>query len=412
MADAGRPLELASPTSPRFHKLLLESETPQSKERAHTVAELGGKSTVIIERNDNSDSSALGDGKNPINDLKSEAKHMDGINLIDVHHTDFSSRTVEVRPAVEGGGSEHFSDHLSRPGHTSGGSSPELERDCSLRRQSGSEMVRHRSSSESSRPNSHISLSSVDSNEVVICKTPITLLSPQERREGDSSNCDLFHTSLNRYADIECSHRISEDERERETIEGDTIEAETEGAVESIVVESSSSSNSSVDVTPLESPHSIERQREVSPHDSLPGYSIPDYSPVDNYSFGAFDEDMIAYPSVSFEGAPIELAPLELVTPVNDRTVTMVPESIDTVKRKPQDFKTPANCGGVELQTDDDITPMPDFKSMRTPCLKGECARFGVKAMPKKRMIAKLHEIYEHTHPLVGKLLLFNLSNM
>ena len=95
-------------------------------------------------------------------------------------------------------------------------------------------------------------------------------------------------------------------------------------------------------------------------------------------------------------------SPPPSVTPVTNRTVTMVPESNDTVKRKPQCFNTPASCG-VELQTDDNIIPMPDFKSMRTPCLKGEYARFGVKPLPKKKMIAKLSEIYEHTHPFVGK---------
>ena len=361
----------------------------------------------------------------------------------------FDSLTEELSPTVKVGDSDHLNDHLGRSGHhTSNGSSPELKRDCSLRRRRGREQegagessVRRRSSSEWSHPRSHISLSSVDSNEVVICKTPTTLLSPGERGgKGSSSSCDLFCTSLGHYSENEC---ISEGEREGETVES---EEESERTVESIVVESSSSSRTS-SVVPLASPHSphlIEKQGKASPDNWIPGssivsipdisipkvsipdisitdvttpdvsvpnvttpdFSIPDYTPVDDYSFGAFDDDIISYPSASFEQEPMEPAPhaLKLVTPVNDRTVTMVPESIDTVKRKPQCFKTPANCG-VELQTDDDITPMPDFKSMRTPCLKGECARFGVKAMPKKKMIAKLSEIYEHTHPLVGKLL-------
>lgn len=34
--------------------------------------------------------------------------------------------------------------------------------------------------------------------------------------------------------------------------------------------------------------------------------------------------------------------------------------------------------------------------------LQGECARFGVRALPKRKMIAKLEEIYDYTHPLVG----------
>lgn len=73
------------------------------------------------------------------------------------------------------------------------------------------------------------------------------------------------------------------------------------------------------------------------------------------------------------------------------------------------------------LESDTDITPMPDYRSMATPHLKvtrhkaptktthcvsltpqSECARFGVRALPKRKMIAKLEEIYDYTHPLVG----------
>ena len=70
-----------------------------------------------------------------------------------------------------------------------------------------------------------------------------------------------------------------------------------------------------------------------------------------------------------------------------------------------------------------DITPMPDYKTMPTPnlkvcmckvsleyvclfvCLavKDECSKFGVRALPKKKMIAKLTEIYDYTHPIIGK---------
>ena len=349
---------------------------------------------------------------------------------------DFSSRTEELSPVRNVGDSDDLSDHLRRHCLTSNGSSPELERDCSLRVRREHEghdeiIVRRRSSSEWSHPNSHISLSSVDSNEVVICKTPTTLLSPGERREKDfSSSSDLFLTSPSR---AENDH-ISEDEREDETGYGDAMKEENERTVESIVVESSNSSSRNSSVLSLASPKSSHKQEvntssdnslpdvslpnvstpEISipkvsipdvssPNITVPDFSIADYSPINDYSFGAFDDDVVSYPSPSFEQEPVEPAPLKLVTPVNNRTVTVVPESIDTMKRKPQCFKTPANCG-VELQTDDDITPMPDFKSMRTPCLKGECARFGVKALSKKKMIAKLSEIYEYTHPLVGKL--------
>ena len=35
--------------------------------------------------------------------------------------------------------------------------------------------------------------------------------------------------------------------------------------------------------------------------------------------------------------------------------------------------------------------------------MQEECSKFGVRPLPKKKMIAKLHEIYEYTHPLVGE---------
>ena len=379
-----------------------------------------------------------------------------------MHRTSITSHTEQLSPSVKKvGGSDHFTnDHLtSRSGHhASNSSSPGLERDRSLRRmreksgeekeeERAGESVRHHSSSERSHQSSHISLSSVDSDEVVICKTPTALLSPGGERGGEgedslsTTTSGLFRPpSLDHYYSRSENGCINEGEREGGAVESG------ERTVESILVESSSSSSRSSSVVPLASPHSpclTEKQEKASPDDRLPGssasrvpkmiipdvsvsnisipdvetpdisvpnvttpdFSLPDFTPIDDYSFGAFDDDII---STSFEQAPVEpvepVGPgsLKLVTPVTDRAVTMVPESNDTVKRKPQCFKTPASCG-VELQTDDDITPMPDFKSMRTPCLKGECARFGVKPLPKKKMIAKLSEIYEHTHPLVGK---------
>lgn len=35
--------------------------------------------------------------------------------------------------------------------------------------------------------------------------------------------------------------------------------------------------------------------------------------------------------------------------------------------------------------------------------VKDECSRFGVRALPKKKMVAKLTEIYDYTHPIIGK---------
>ena len=69
-------------------------------------------------------------------------------------------------------------------------------------------------------------------------------------------------------------------------------------------------------------------------------------------------------------------------------------------------FVTPASVssgGGAKLLSDSKITPTPKYHQMHTPQLKDHCARYGVKALPKRKMIAKLQEIYSYTHPLVGK---------
>ena len=67
---------------------------------------------------------------------------------------------------------------------------------------------------------------------------------------------------------------------------------------------------------------------------------------------------------------------------------------------------TPArgNCNRVELLSDENITPMPDYLKVNTPFLKNQCVRYGLKALPKRKMISKLKEIYTYTHPLVGEL--------
>ncbi|XP_062915498.1 structure-specific endonuclease subunit SLX4 isoform X1 [Mobula hypostoma] len=47
------------------------------------------------------------------------------------------------------------------------------------------------------------------------------------------------------------------------------------------------------------------------------------------------------------------------------------------------------------------ITPEPPYSTMVTPCLKRELSRFGVRPMPKRKMILKLKEIYDYTHQTV-----------
>ncbi|CAI8050936.1 Structure-specific endonuclease subunit SLX4 [Geodia barretti] len=71
---------------------------------------------------------------------------------------------------------------------------------------------------------------------------------------------------------------------------------------------------------------------------------------------------------------------------------------------QPVQFVTPGPTGQrLVPESDTEITPMPDFSNMATPHLKGECSKFGVRALPKKKMIAKLTEIYDYTHPLTDE---------
>ena len=320
--------------------------------------------------------------------------------------------------------------------------SSQLQRDCCAVKQDGGGRVIGRSSRESSHADSHISLSSYNSSDL-LCETPTYFMSPQDdKKDNSSSSSELFCTSVNQDMDDKRVDHVSEGEKGAEIEKSDSLIVDTEAAVDSVLVESSDShSSSSLDVVTL---ISDEKQKEGSANEAIHSFCIPDYSPVGDYSFGAFDDGLsnlqptvegtpsppanidyspplkentlystspqgdISFPPDNPEDIrnlskpPEKLAPLELVTPVNKKTITIATGTMETVKRKLHDFRTPANSR-CELQTDDDITPLPDFKGMRTPYLKGECARYGVKALAKKKMIAKLHEIYEFTHPLVGK---------
>ncbi|KAL5459862.1 hypothetical protein EMCRGX_G033247 [Ephydatia muelleri] len=61
---------------------------------------------------------------------------------------------------------------------------------------------------------------------------------------------------------------------------------------------------------------------------------------------------------------------------------------------------TPTTCDGAG---ENDVTPMPDYQTMRTPALRDQCTRYGVRPLPKRKMIAKLREIYEYTHPMADQ---------
>lgn len=474
-----RELEQASP-KPKGESPLAESETLLLLDQASPIAEQEGDDPVIIETSPTSS----GDDAVPMverssNSSKDLTKRVPA-NLIDHNVQSMESTDAPVCDpncgTVKNRNSQRFSTDSLHIRVSNDGlicmedSSQPLERDCSyVRLRSGdddgsNEVASGQSSRESSHPNSHISLSSYNSSDLLV-ETPTEYMSPQgNQRERSASSCDLFPALENQNSINEESYCSGDSVREIEVEEGnrcprmtDKHEGDDERGVESIVVESVSSR--SLSITSVKSNEKLEKD---SSNEELPVFSIPDYSPVGDYSFGAFEDDFcdptatpegitsppapqeiigdlrsppvdINHPSVppedissdinhphafsediaynsalpldctcSNKAMPLEeRAPVELVTPVIERTVAKTRASIDTVKRRRDDFKTPAGCR-AELQTDDDITPLPDFRSMRTPYLKGECARYGVKPMPKKKMIAKLHEIYEYTHPLVG----------
>lgn len=93
-------------------------------------------------------------------------------------------------------------------------------------------------------------------------------------------------------------------------------------------------------------------------------------------------------------------------TPLPDYTPLSQPPQCVEKDHDPAVSITPApptSEGGGVLLLSNNVTPTPDYRKMCTPQLKDRCARFGVRALPKRKMIAKLKEIYTYTHPLVGK---------
>nr|XP_033819675.1 structure-specific endonuclease subunit SLX4 isoform X3 [Geotrypetes seraphini] len=67
--------------------------------------------------------------------------------------------------------------------------------------------------------------------------------------------------------------------------------------------------------------------------------------------------------------------------------------------QKSKELKTPdAVCHKRNQVPKVPITPMPSYSDMDTPKLKKELDRFGVRPLPKRRMILKLKEIFQYTH--------------
>ncbi|XP_020391987.2 structure-specific endonuclease subunit SLX4 [Rhincodon typus] len=66
------------------------------------------------------------------------------------------------------------------------------------------------------------------------------------------------------------------------------------------------------------------------------------------------------------------------------------------------EHKTPAPVNQKKAQLPlASITPEPPYSTMATPHLKRELSKFGVRPLPKKKMILKLKEIYQYTHQVI-----------
>ncbi|KAM9208617.1 LOW QUALITY PROTEIN: structure-specific endonuclease subunit SLX4 [Dugong dugon] len=65
---------------------------------------------------------------------------------------------------------------------------------------------------------------------------------------------------------------------------------------------------------------------------------------------------------------------------------------------KPGGPETPKGPHQKNLPPKVPITPMPRYSIMETPVLKKELDRFGVRPLPRRRMVLKLKEIFQHTH--------------
>lgn len=114
----------------------------------------------------------------------------------------------------------------------------------------------------------------------------------------------------------------------------------------------------------------------------------------------------VASPSLTNKpaaAASSQAPPTSLLKPPSSKAPPPQPHGCPSTSSSRPQAVTPAATGQRPvLESDTDLTPMPNYTNMDTPHLKGECSRFGVRPLPKKKMIAKLTEIYDYTHPLTG----------
>ncbi|XP_075686574.1 structure-specific endonuclease subunit SLX4 [Rhinoderma darwinii] len=78
-------------------------------------------------------------------------------------------------------------------------------------------------------------------------------------------------------------------------------------------------------------------------------------------------------------------------------------QRLKKVPEVPKDLRTPVSIvRRRELVPMVPITPLPDYSDMDTPILKKELSKFGVRALPKKKMVLKLKEIFQYTHQVMS----------
>ncbi|XP_062285810.1 structure-specific endonuclease subunit SLX4 isoform X2 [Scomber scombrus] len=77
-------------------------------------------------------------------------------------------------------------------------------------------------------------------------------------------------------------------------------------------------------------------------------------------------------------------------------------EEILPLSQRMNPLKTPALSHNKKRHSLVPITPMPQYSDMDTPELKNKLNRFGVRPLPKRKMILKLKEIHQYTHQLVN----------
>jgi len=115
--------------------------------------------------------------------------------------------------------------------------------------------------------------------------------------------------------------------------------------------------------------------------------------------------DVTDYGAASSLSQPL---PVNLSTPKPSppAAAAAVGASLSSLTQAPRNTKHPVATpmsGGWSIVSNDNITPMPQYYNMTTSNLKKEGQKFGLRGLPKRKLLTKLVEIYNYTHPLIGE---------